>query len=333
MGDIEFDLLTAPSDWNMARAIDIAEIPLIGGKPQLQFTGQKLTELKVELEFHYTFCTPEFEIKKLNDALNAHVPLELVMGNGQWIGWFVIQSIDAMTRQAGRDGQILAARVTVNLREGDGVVGQNTKPLAMRDNYTTLFTDAELAAFSYSAKDRPYPPKSPPGLLAQLNNAAQMVQLALSKINQAMQLYNTAKTFAKNPKLMLHHMGGLTSQIGGLLGENTPNFIGDIDKAFAATGNLRDLASTIIPNKGEKFGRHLAEITGTATLLHNDMSAYGPPMRRVSARVKSVPAGDAQAAAAAISQSDADMAAMSLINRRVAVNNAKLLARAASRMA
>ena len=68
LGDVQFDLITYFDGFESQFGADYAEHPLIEGKPRLQFVGDKLDEIRIQLAFHLHYCDPEAELAKLKDA-------------------------------------------------------------------------------------------------------------------------------------------------------------------------------------------------------------------------------------------------------------------------
>ncbi|NPI41848.1 hypothetical protein HC451_25040, partial [Escherichia coli] len=52
LGDIEFELITYWDGFEATFGVDYAEHARIGGKPGLQFVGDRLDEIQITLVFH-----------------------------------------------------------------------------------------------------------------------------------------------------------------------------------------------------------------------------------------------------------------------------------------
>jgi hypothetical protein len=68
LGEIEFDLITYFDGLETQFGSDYAEHALIGRKPRLQFVGEKLDEVRIDLVFHVSYCDPEAELVRLKTA-------------------------------------------------------------------------------------------------------------------------------------------------------------------------------------------------------------------------------------------------------------------------
>lgn len=121
LGPLTFGLLEAPEELAMVAAEDYAESPRIQDKPRLQWIGTKLRELRFKLLLHPLFGDPEARLEALLKASHDHVPLDLVLGNGQngkpFAGKYVITETPVTLRQQLEDGQILLMEVEVVLKE------------------------------------------------------------------------------------------------------------------------------------------------------------------------------------------------------------------------
>lgn len=117
LGKIAFNLITYFEGSRMTFAANYAEHAHILGKPQLQYTGQALDDLRWDLVFHAGFCNPELELLKLRDAVSKHEVLPLVFANGDYKGKFVVTNAEVTTRQTLADGTVISLEANVTLRE------------------------------------------------------------------------------------------------------------------------------------------------------------------------------------------------------------------------
>lgn len=126
LGDVQFDLITYFDGFESQFGADFAEHALIEGKPRLQFIGDKLDEIRIQLAFHLHYCDPEAELAKLKDALAAHQAMALVLGNGDYKGWFVLTDVQATSKHTDKAGTLIALEASITLRE---FVGDKKNPL------------------------------------------------------------------------------------------------------------------------------------------------------------------------------------------------------------
>jgi phage protein U len=126
LGDVQFDLITYFDGFESQFGADYAEHALIEGKPRLQFIGDKLDEIRIQLAFHLHYCDPEAELAKLKDALAAHQAMALVLGNGDYKGWFVLTDVQATSKHTDKAGTLIALDASITLRE---FVGDKKNPL------------------------------------------------------------------------------------------------------------------------------------------------------------------------------------------------------------
>ncbi|NLR73587.1 phage tail protein [Leeia aquatica] len=126
LGDVQFDLITYFDSFESQYSVDYAEHALIEGKPRLQRIADQLDEIRIQLSFHIHFCDPEQELTKLRRALSAHQAMALVLGNGDYKGWFVLTELTATSKQTDQSGTLLALEANLTLRE---YVGDKKNPL------------------------------------------------------------------------------------------------------------------------------------------------------------------------------------------------------------
>ncbi|AXE34001.1 phage tail protein [Chromobacterium phragmitis] len=126
LGEVQFDLITYFDGFESQFGADYAEHALIEGKPRLQWMADKLDEIRIQLSFHSQFCDPEAELLKLRQALMDHKAMALMLGNGDYKGWFVLTDLQATSKQTDAAGTLIALEANITLRE---YVGDKKKPL------------------------------------------------------------------------------------------------------------------------------------------------------------------------------------------------------------
>ncbi len=128
LGKVEFDLITYFDGLETRFGADYAEHPLIARKPRLQFVGDKLDEVRIDLVLHASYCNPEAELVRLRQALASHDALSLVLGNGDYKGRFVITGLTATGRHTDSAGTLLAVEASLELLEFTGDPALPTAP-------------------------------------------------------------------------------------------------------------------------------------------------------------------------------------------------------------
>ncbi len=116
LGNIQFDVKPIEG-FETAQSTEYAEHKIIEGKSRLQWTGDSLDGLTLEIRLHKAFCVPETQMKLLTDAMDAHQAMALVFGNGAYVGRFVITGIDSGLRQTDGVGNVIAMGARVTLKE------------------------------------------------------------------------------------------------------------------------------------------------------------------------------------------------------------------------
>jgi phage protein U len=117
LGTIEFNVIAYWSGIDQQQGLDFAEHALVGRKPRLQFVGEKLDTVKIDLKFHASYCDPEAELKKLRDAMAEKKVLRLVMGDGRYQGSFVIEILGNVHRKTSAKGTKLIIEASLGLKE------------------------------------------------------------------------------------------------------------------------------------------------------------------------------------------------------------------------
>lgn len=123
LGPISFHLITYFEGVTNKRAWDYAQHDVIEGKPRLQYMGEALEEVTIDLMFHVSYCNPEAELAKLRIAGSMRTALPFIYGSGQYVGMFVIKQIQTTSRQTDSRGGLVAVVAKVTLMEHGGLGG------------------------------------------------------------------------------------------------------------------------------------------------------------------------------------------------------------------
>ncbi len=117
LGEILFEVVGSPESLDSSRAYNFAEHRVIESKPRLQWVGNDLERLKIELRLHSSFTNPAAQLSQLKIVAGAHRALPLVFGNGGFRGFFVIESIALRSQQLSADGSPIAISAALALKE------------------------------------------------------------------------------------------------------------------------------------------------------------------------------------------------------------------------
>jgi phage protein U len=93
------------------------EHTIIAGKPKLEFLGAGLDEVSFNIKLDRSLgVSPSAEIKKLADMRDSGKAEALIIG-GEFLALFVIASFSENWKTVDNRGRLLAADLTINLRE------------------------------------------------------------------------------------------------------------------------------------------------------------------------------------------------------------------------
>ena len=211
LGEVEFDLITYFDGLETRFGAEYAEHALIARKPRLQFVGDKLDEVRIDLVFHSSYCDPEGELVRLRNALAGHEALSLVLGNGDYKGRFVITNLTATGRHTDATGTLLAVEAGVDLREFAGDPAQPPAP-AVRPAGSTPQVPAQGSLVAALPADVPLTPASG------LAQAVTATKGALSTASNALSAVATLRSLASGDILgAAARLPGLTRSLGAAL--------------------------------------------------------------------------------------------------------------------
>lgn len=122
----------------------VVEHAVMGRAPVLQGAGLGARNLSISLFLHQEYCVVADEITKLKKSATTFEILPLLWGNGKTEGYFVIISISVSVSQMDGIGNMIAATVSISLKED-----------ANDDRLNKKQTDAKNSAFAVGDKTPP----------------------------------------------------------------------------------------------------------------------------------------------------------------------------------
>lgn len=135
LGDRKFEGLFAPGSWSTTGSeAQYAEHQLINGKARLHKTGDALERVSLTLRLRAEFCNPTNELKQLEEWQSAGAILPLVLGNGQYIKDYVIQSLPRNNLMFLGDGTLVDTDLTITLIEYVSYSKEEQQALEARKN-------------------------------------------------------------------------------------------------------------------------------------------------------------------------------------------------------
>jgi phage protein U len=117
LGEIAFQAIGSPEAFESSRRFDYAEHRVVEDRPRLQWLAAELESVALEMLFHASFTDPAAQLAALMAAGDDHQARALVLGNGVFRGFFVVESVATRDIQLGADAAPIAIRVRARLRE------------------------------------------------------------------------------------------------------------------------------------------------------------------------------------------------------------------------
>jgi phage protein U len=117
LGEIAFQVIGSPEGFESSRSFDYAEHRVVEDLPRLQWLAAGLESIALEMLFHASFTDPAVQLAALLAAGADHQARALVLGNGVFRGFFVVESVATRDIQLGADATPIAIRVRASLRE------------------------------------------------------------------------------------------------------------------------------------------------------------------------------------------------------------------------
>lgn len=129
-GEIVFEMITAPEALASSRGWRYAEHRVVEGTPRLQWVGDSLETITIDMMFHASFTNPIAQMEALTLAASDHGARPLVFGNGDYRGYFVVSAISAVTTQMSDAGDTIAIKARARLTQWilSGALDPNAPP-------------------------------------------------------------------------------------------------------------------------------------------------------------------------------------------------------------
>ncbi|MFO0387558.1 MAG: phage tail protein [Flavobacteriales bacterium] len=117
LGTIIFQGLKGFESFTSRKEAVYAEHPLIEGKPRLQRNGSKLDTIDLTFSLHAKYTSVEGDISVLQTYVQDGEIVPFVLGNGIFVGEFVIVSIGEQVVQTDKNGNLISCDVDITLLE------------------------------------------------------------------------------------------------------------------------------------------------------------------------------------------------------------------------
>lgn len=117
LGPLKLELYTAPTSWSETADTALVEHKVAEGKPVLEWVGDELRKVDLEVRLHELYCDPPTIAKQLDDMRLSRKAWPLARGTGQPDGEWAIKSIKKKIEQTDREGTPTLLVLTVALVE------------------------------------------------------------------------------------------------------------------------------------------------------------------------------------------------------------------------
>jgi len=261
--DIVFDLVKSPESSTDKRETLYSEIALINGKPNLQRTGESLIEFNLSINFNVSFCNPEEEFLKLDNARKTGEVLAFVFSNGRNEGDFVLTSLERTINQTDGDGNFIDITCNIVLKEFANANSTNRQLEQDKKKAFAVSSNRPLPANSYVV------PVNPALNVAQENLKVQHANNEIDRLGKEIEnevalvtdavpnteLINKAQTFVDSFDVFIPKVNAEVGKANNALGS-----INSIMTAYTSIGG-------IAPDLGDEITNTQASLTAVSNQL------------------------------------------------------------------
>jgi len=120
LGEIEFEVIGSPSGAEQRFSATFVEHERISGKPLVEAVGGELEEINWTILLHERLHDVDARLRAIRMATAKQEPLALVMGDGTYLGpWLIVEGV-LITKKTTASGRIISAELQITLREYTG---------------------------------------------------------------------------------------------------------------------------------------------------------------------------------------------------------------------
>lgn len=112
--------------------VNYSEFALVNNKPSMQSVGISLIEISATVTMNVSFCKVNDQLRALNDYKKANEVLPLLLGDGQFLGYFVIVSNPYSIDEAFADGTYKQITLRLSLKEYHSINKLEQKQMAAK---------------------------------------------------------------------------------------------------------------------------------------------------------------------------------------------------------
>jgi phage protein U len=117
LGEVEFQGLESPSQWDSEMEWNWADLDRIGVKPASQAIGKGLTTHTLALRIDASFADVPASLARLIEIGDEMEPVPYLLGNGEFVNLVTFRKMSVMRRNFAKDGTLETAEITIELSE------------------------------------------------------------------------------------------------------------------------------------------------------------------------------------------------------------------------
>lgn len=136
IGDLVLQLAESPGAFKEKYGFEYADHAVLEGKPKVQAIGGKLDEIQIEFQHHVGKSDIGFIANRLLKMLDQAEVVALTMGDGEYLGQFVVADLNFDRTATFSNGTSMAATFGVTLREyvGSSPLEITNQPAVKKSN-------------------------------------------------------------------------------------------------------------------------------------------------------------------------------------------------------
>lgn len=117
LGYIRFERTSYFTGMEAGKSFGFAEHARVEGKPRLQAIGDSLDTLTLDMRLHVLWCDPVAMAEELVKVSARKEAMALTLGDGNYLGRFVVTEINASHQHLSPEGRVLWMDFRLSLKE------------------------------------------------------------------------------------------------------------------------------------------------------------------------------------------------------------------------
>lgn len=263
LDDIRFNGRLSPQSVTRASGPKLAQLDVVGGKPDLQKTGENLAKIELEVYLSFAFCDPAAVIEQFRTKAADAVKCPFTTGAGEDFGVFVVQAVEVTERRRNHLKELVEADLKIQLIETKERVDTINRGTSVAENTITTVRVNALPAL---------PPEAFMQDLYGVNSESELISREVQAIVNQGVGGPSASRFKKIERAALEAKKKV-DRVLGIIG-NVQTFAGQVAAALSRLEAILEAVTRVAANAAEGDLTNTRLASGDLATAANEMIGF-----------------------------------------------------------